>query len=88
MSVTQTVTTTYTITIASPLTITNPNPPNGVEGKAYSFQFQASGGTPPYTWTGSSIPPGLTLSSGGLLSGTPTSSGQFTFNVTVTDAGT
>lgn len=57
-------------------------------GTAYSQQFAATGGTPPYQWslaTGSTLPAGLTLSSSGLLSGTPTSTGA-TFSVTVTDS--
>ena len=51
----------------------------------FSTTFQASGGTPPYTWTGSP-PPGLTLRPSGLLLGAPTGTGTFTFPVTVTDA--
>jgi uncharacterized repeat protein (TIGR01451 family) len=49
----------------------------------------ASGGTPPYTFavTSGSLPTGLNLSSNGVLSGTPTVSGQVaTFTVTATDA--
>lgn len=51
-------------------------------------QFTASGGTPPYTWTAvSGTPTGLSLSSSGLLSGTPTASGTFSsFVVHVADS--
>lgn len=51
-------------------------------------QIPATGGTPPYTFaiTGGSLPPGLTMSAAGLISGTPTAAGTFTFTVTVTDA--
>jgi len=47
---------------------------------AYSFQFRGNGGS---TWsvTAGSLPPGLTLSSSGLLSGTPTFIGTYTFTV-------
>jgi uncharacterized protein (TIGR03437 family) len=48
----------------------------------------ASGGTPPYiNWVTSSgtLPPGLTLSSNGVWSGTPTSAGTYDFIVQVTD---
>jgi hypothetical protein len=51
----------------------------------FSTTFQASGGTPPYTWTGQP-PAGLTLRPSGLLLGAPTTTGTFTFTVTVTDA--
>lgn len=39
-----------------------------------------------FTISGQMLPPGLTLSSGGVLSGTPTTSGTFTFTVQATDA--
>lgn len=53
----------------------------------YSQQLSATGGAAPYTWqvTAGALPPGLTLSSTGLISGTPTTSGSFSFTVTVRD---
>ena len=61
-------------------------------GVAYSQRFLAVGGTPPYTFTYSAtsgnqepFPPGLTLSTDGVLSGTPTSTGNYTFRLKVTD---
>jgi len=62
--------------------------PNGVVGTPYSQTISASGGTAPYTFTvtAGALPPGLTLSLAGLLSGTPTTIGTFTFTVTATDA--
>ena len=51
----------------------------------FSRTFQASGGTAPYTWSGTP-PSGLTLRPSGLLLGAPSATGTFTFNVTVTDA--
>jgi Abnormal spindle-like microcephaly-assoc'd, ASPM-SPD-2-Hydin/Putative Ig domain len=51
----------------------------------FTTTFQASGGTPPYTWTGQP-PAGLTLRPSGLLLGAPTATGTSTFSVTVTDA--
>jgi hypothetical protein len=59
-------------------------------GTAYSQTLTASGGTPPYTWTvaaDSALPPGLTLSLAGLLSGTPSYAGTFNFAVILTDSG-
>jgi hypothetical protein len=49
--------------------------PEGFVGVAYSKQLQAQGGVQPYTWTVASgtLPNGLSLSTGGLISGTPTS---------------
>jgi hypothetical protein len=68
-----------TITTASPL-------PGGTVGVPYSQVLQATGGTPPYTWTSTSVPAGLTLSSNGTLSGTPTATGTSSIVVTVTDS--
>jgi hypothetical protein len=71
------------------LHITNDSLPGATQGVAYSVQLTAFGGTQPYTWavTQGSLPPGLTLSTTGVLSGTPTSPGTFNFNITVTDSG-
>ena len=59
--------------------------PNGMEGVAYSTQITISGPSAPtdpvFVQMSGTLPPGLTLSSAGLLSGTPTSSGIYTFNV-------
>ncbi len=61
--------------------------PNGTVGTAYSQTLASSGGTAPYTWTVSSgsLPAGLSLSSGGVISGTPTTGGSSSFTVQVTD---
>lgn len=58
-------------------------------GAAFSFQFTASGGAPPFTWAivSGALPSGLTLNSTtGLLSGTPGATGSFPFTVQVTDS--
>lgn len=55
---------------------------------AYSESVTASGGATPYTFTllSGSLPPGITLSTAGVLSGIPTSTGTYTFTVEATDA--
>ncbi len=60
--------------------------PRAVLNTAYSYQFSGYGGSGTYNWTASGLPPGLTLSSTGLLSGTPTSSGNFNFTANIADA--
>jgi hypothetical protein len=62
--------------------------PGGTTGTAYSQTLTGSGGTGPYTFavTAGSLPPGLALTSAGVLSGTPTSSGNYPFTVTATDS--
>ena len=54
-------------------------------GVAFSQQLAATGDEP-ITWSGT-VPDGLTLSSTGLLSGTPTTGGAYSFTVTATNAG-
>jgi hypothetical protein len=80
----------YSITIASSsLQITTTSLSNAAVGSAYTNQLQASGGTTPYTWTianGSQpLPSALTLSTSGLISGVPASSGTNIFIVRLTD---
>ena len=51
------------------------------------FNFTATGGLPPLTWTESgALPNGMQLSNGGLLSGTPTAAGSFPITVMLTDS--
>ena len=77
--------------------IENPPPPPPVVATCYAVtavagvpieptQLGASGGEGgPYTFTATGLPDGLTLSTDGVLSGTPTVSGNFTYTITVTD---
>ncbi len=70
------------------LTISSSSLSSGLDGTAYTATLQATGGTPSYTWSISSgsLPSGLSLSAtSGIVSGTPTTGGTFSFTVTVTD---
>ena len=71
------------------LTITTAWLPDSIVGASYSQPLTASGGTAPYAWSLASgqIPPGLTLLDNGVVQGTPTNGGTFSFTVRVTDAG-
>jgi alpha-tubulin suppressor-like RCC1 family protein len=78
---------TLAVTVAlPPLTVTTPSLFDGTVGLPYFVQLTAAGGTPPYTWSSSVLPTGLSLSAGGLLSGTPRSAARTTVTVTVTDS--
>ena len=59
--------------------------PPAIEGTAYSFAIPIVGSRGPYTVTAPTLPPGLTLAGGGVLSGTPTRAGTFTIPVTLVD---
>jgi len=80
----------FTVVVSSLIiTTTSPLPPASTT-VAYTVTFAATGGVAPLTWTvasGSTLPAGLTLNSTtGVLSGTPTQAGTFTFGITVTDS--
>ncbi|MGA7842240.1 MAG: Ig domain-containing protein [Candidatus Acidiferrales bacterium] len=76
--------------VVSSLAFTTTSPlPSGTVGVAYAgVQFAATGGTPPYAFSlanGSNLPPGLQLNAGD-LTGTPTTVGNYSFGVSVTDS--
>ena len=89
----QTVQQTLNLTIAPPagtLTITTTALPNGTVGVPYSRPVQATGGSGTFTWTISAgaLPPNLILDPAtGVISGTPTAPGTFSFTVRVADTG-
>ncbi len=75
--------------VCPPITVNPATLPSGSQpGTPYSVALSATGGLSPYTFavTSGILPPGLTLSSAGLLSGTPTASGTWAFTVTATDS--
>jgi len=78
----------FSVVIAAALTITTATLPDGVAGTAYSATLSETGGTAPYAWsiaTGS-LPPGITLASGGTVAGTPSASGSYKFTLQIQDA--
>jgi subtilisin family serine protease len=84
----RTTTGSLSLVVGTPVSISTTSLPGGTTGTSYSAAFAATGGTTPYTWSVSAgtLPAGLTLSSGGSLTGTPTTAGTSTFTVRVTDA--
>jgi large repetitive protein len=75
------------ITISAGVSTTFSAPPAAVVGTAYTDTLTAAGGTTPYTWSvnAGTLPAGLTLSSAGVLAGTPTTAGSYPFTVNVVD---
>ncbi len=72
-----------------PLSITTSSLADGRLNSAYSQTLATSGGTPPVSFAlagASELPPGLSLATGGLVSGTPESAGSYSFAVVATDA--
>jgi hypothetical protein len=71
-----------------PLAVTTASLPDATLGSAYSASLAADGGVPPYSWSllSGALPAGLSLSSAGVISGTPLLPGTSSFTVQVTDA--
>jgi hypothetical protein len=78
----------YNASTCVPFTFAPPTLPDGTVGSPYSQTLTASGGTAPYTWVvfSGSLPTGLSYSSSGDITGTPTTPGVFNFNVQATDS--
>jgi len=74
----------------TPLTIVTSSLSGSTGGTSYLQTLQASGGTSPYTWSvvagSGSLPLGLSLSSSGVISGTPTAAGTYSFTLQVNDS--
>lgn len=76
-------------TVPARLVLVPDGPGPGTELVSYFHRFQASGGTPPYTFsTTGELPPGLSFDAQrGELSGRPLGAGESTFTVEVVDHG-
>ncbi|MDY7227681.1 putative Ig domain-containing protein [Hyalangium rubrum] len=79
---------TYALRVYAAPTVTTATVPVATVGASYSQRLSASGGQPPLRWSlaDGSLPPGVTLSSEGALSGVPRGQGAYPFTVRVQDA--
>jgi len=72
-----------------PLTVATSVLAGGTPNTAYNQTLIATGGTQPYSWSlvpgQGTLPPGLSLSASGAITGTPTTNGTSNFTVKVTD---
>lgn len=78
------------VTPGASIAINSPAVLDAIATIPFNHSLSASGGTPPYNWAavGGTLPGGITLNpTTGMLSGTPTASGIFTFTVQAADTG-
>ena len=79
----------YSLEVVAPLLSVAPTSlPAATAGATYTATLAVTGGVGPYRFVlgGGALPAGLSLSAEGVVSGTPTTSGDFAFGVQVTDA--
>ena len=82
---------TVNVTVSAPTIVVSPSSlPGATAGASYSQSLSASGGSSPYTFnlSAGSLPAGMSLSSSGTLSGTPTVVGSSNFSISVNDSST
>ena len=77
----------YNPTVCPQITLSPPQLTSAVIDSAYNETLSASGGVAPYTYTVTygALPPGLTLSGSGTISGSPQAGGTFPITATATD---
>ena len=80
---------TVTVTVTAPTLVVSPASgplPSATVGTAYSTTLASTGGTAPYGYSATDLPAAITLAADGTLSGTPTTAGNYTVTIAVTDA--
>ena len=74
--------------VRPPLSIDSCPLPPGSVGQSYAQDLTAVGGASPYLWSvDGALPAGLSYSTYGRISGTPTAAGQYSFSLRTVDAG-
>jgi large repetitive protein len=74
------------VNIYAPLQISTSNLTSGSIENNYSLNLKASGGNIPYTWNGTGLPGGLSISGNGTIIGKPTQSGDFNIHISLADS--
>ncbi|ARU06103.1 hypothetical protein CCO03_16780 [Comamonas serinivorans] len=80
---------TFSVTLViqpPPVVIQTNSLPGATQGAPYSLPLVATGGTAPYAWSATGLPPGLSVVDG-VITGSPTATGTYPVTVVVTDDG-
>jgi len=72
--------------VYSPPSVKTKNLPKAQAGQQYTYSLAVDGGVPPYSWSASSLPAGLSLSADGLITGKPQATGTYDVDVVVHDS--
>jgi len=72
--------------VIEPLSINATSLQNGKVDSIYSAQLAAVGGVEPYTWSATGLPAGLSITTSGKITGTPTIAGTYSVIVTAKDS--
>ncbi len=75
----------HSLVIASDLAVASATLPGAGLGATYNDIVHAAGGVAPYSWIASGLPPGLSLTADGVISGTPSVAGNFSATIAVRD---
>ncbi|CAK0780666.1 hypothetical protein CCP4SC76_7520002 [Gammaproteobacteria bacterium] len=75
----------YNHRVVNPPYLTTPSLPSNLVNVPYATLLLADGGVPPYSYSATGLPPGLSLSTTGLLYGMASTAGKYLISVTVTD---
>ncbi|MEV6846728.1 putative Ig domain-containing protein [Actinoplanes sp. NPDC051411] len=76
---------TFTWTVETALTVVNPGTQQSTIGQPVTVTLSAAGGTSPYTWSATGLPAGLSISTSGVITGTPTAATTSSVVLTVKD---
>lgn len=79
---------TFSLAVESQLVVTSISLPSATIDVNYTANLEAAGGTAPYAWSlpEGNLPPGMSFSAEGVISGTPSATGTWMFSVQVTDS--